>query len=254
MIRIRRKRRFVAFVVLPLIIIAAIYLGSKYLIIKKIEVTGAKKFSSEYIVNLSGIIAGQNILQIDEPKVEADLESNPYIVVRKIERVFPDRVIIKIRERVASIQVQYMNSWLLLDSEGVVLEVAAEPSQNLLKFTGLQIQQCQPGKYIETASSNGFTALTELAALLTPENTQAKELRSYVKEINLFNPLDVRIKTPQGITVRLGIPEGIDTKLNWMSGSMKELIALGKTGGLLDVSVAEQDKVFYTEEYTDSTQ
>lgn len=249
MIRVKRKRRFAAFIILPLIVIAAIYLGSKYMVVKKIEVVGAKRFNSDYIINLSGIILGQNILQINEPKVEENLESNPYIVVKQMERVFPDKVRIRLRERIASLQVQYMNSWLILDSEGILLEVASEPSQNLLKFTGLQIKAAQPGKCIDTESANGFKALIELAALLTPDNSQANEYRTYVKEIDISNPMNTSIISPQGITIRLGVPDGLDTKLNWMLSSMKELVALGKTGGLLDVSVAEQDKVYYQENY-----
>lgn len=116
------KKRFMFVLLIVLLVCTALF--TPVFNIKQIEVRGNTKFKPQEVINMSGMPLGQNIFKINYFKVKNNIETNPYIEKVKISRVYPNRVRITIIERIPGAYFQFMNSYMIIDNNGIVLEVA----------------------------------------------------------------------------------------------------------------------------------
>lgn len=71
-----------------------------------------------------GLSKGDNLLLFSKGRAEKTLEKSPYIASAKLSAKLPHTMKITIKERKARGYVPYMGSYLYIDEEGRVLEVA----------------------------------------------------------------------------------------------------------------------------------
>ncbi len=85
-----------------------------------------KRIDPKEIVRLSGIRSGQNIFSVNAEKVRAAIMAgNPWIASVELERDYPNRIIIKVREREPAALVSIQGKIWLMDKEGKVFKEAA---------------------------------------------------------------------------------------------------------------------------------
>lgn len=229
----KHKRKSPLVVILLLILLAGMgFLGYHLLNIKTIEVSGCEKKTPEYVVRLSGLAIGTNILKIDDAHIRESIEKDPYLKFIKIERIFPDKAVIVIGERKPAALMKAQGTHLLLDSEGYVLEMKDDVSG--LKYPvvdGIDISSCAIGKQI------GFVDKAQQLAMQTLVNEiYAKDADSFIAEIDLININDIRLKSVSGIKISFGNYGMLEKKILWIKKVLEKLQAEGKSGGTLDVS------------------
>lgn len=117
-----------------------------------VQIRGNRILTYEDILALTQIRSKSNIHSLDIPKIQARLESTPYIQTAIVSRTFPNSLVIRILEREP---LCYVNAEALyiLDREGIVLPI---PSKNLPYslpvISGFLDDgvQCRPGRKIES--------------------------------------------------------------------------------------------------------
>jgi cell division protein FtsQ len=122
----RRKRWALGFLAVAVLIGAAIGLSSLYrsdtFKITTVRVGGADRLEAQRVREIAGVPPEETLLRIDTAAVESRLMSDPWISAARVERDFPDAVVVTIRERTprATVAVGGGKRWLLA-SDGVWL-------------------------------------------------------------------------------------------------------------------------------------
>ena len=97
--------------------------------IEEIKVIGNDNIDTSTIVSLSGIIKDKNIFQISKNKAIKGIKENPYINTVNIKGLLPRTVEIDIQERKISYQIKVINSYVLIDYQGYILEVSSKDAK-----------------------------------------------------------------------------------------------------------------------------
>lgn len=125
----KRKIKPIAKLILLVIIFIGIIIFamiSPMFNIKKIEVIGNEKLSSDTIISLSGVSEGKNIFRISKKDITKKIKEDSYINSVSIKRKIPSTLEITVKERKKVYQIKVINSYVYLDYQGYILEVSAK--------------------------------------------------------------------------------------------------------------------------------
>jgi cell division septal protein FtsQ len=185
-------------------------------VVKKIEIEPAGKFFEYTICQATGLKRGENLWTLNLPQITSDLEKLPYVSSAKVERHFPDRVVIRIHERVPVVKIVGINVDLgtretfYLDRECIVLKPREDeppPSPPLPEVIGLTNAELEPGVRLQQPVL--ASALKILDAInLTSELHTSIDIRS----IDLSQPLSIKMVTTRDMSITFR-PDCIDQQL-----------------------------------------
>ena len=114
-------------------------MGSPYLEIKEIVLVGGGRVDPQRIAEEAGIRTGQNILSIDLKEIKRRVESFPWVKEVMVQRLFPDRLRIEIRERVPMALLYLGGKIYIVDEEGIPFkEATAADRVDLPVITGIK--------------------------------------------------------------------------------------------------------------------
>lgn len=124
-IYLKKKRNYkkLFFTFLLFISVIAVALFTPIFNIDLIEVVGNEKFTNDEVINMSGIYVGQNLFKVNYFKAKDSISANQYIEKVKISRHYPNKVRITIEERKPAAYFQFLGSYLLVNKNGIVLDV-----------------------------------------------------------------------------------------------------------------------------------
>jgi len=114
-----------AFFVLAVVAIIAgvtwALLGSKFLVVRSITVTGAPDIPRGQVIAAAGVRAGTPLIRISTGTVARRVEGLTLVESARVTRSWPNAVTITIVERTAALAVRESTGWDLVDRFGVVL-------------------------------------------------------------------------------------------------------------------------------------
>ncbi|HVL90305.1 MAG TPA: FtsQ-type POTRA domain-containing protein [Actinomycetota bacterium] len=94
-----------------------------------IEIAGVKMLSRAEVLEASGLRIGQNVLSVDAGRVESRVEDLPIVANASVERLYPSKVRIRVRERTpAAAAVVGGATWLIEASGRLIAPVAVPPA------------------------------------------------------------------------------------------------------------------------------
>jgi cell division protein FtsQ len=107
------------------------FYNSEYFKVKNIDVQNNTHYKDEEISNLIPEVIVTNIFEIDKKKVEETItrELN-WVKEAELNKIFPDKIVIKLIERKPDLKIVYKGEYFLIDSEGVVLDKIKEEEQS----------------------------------------------------------------------------------------------------------------------------
>jgi len=109
------------------------YLTTSVFNIASVKVYGNAKNSVDTYISLSGLnINETNIFAFTSGNVEKRIKENPYVEEVRIERKLPNIVELYITERKVDYQINYLNSYVYLNSQGYILEINKEEKDVLI--------------------------------------------------------------------------------------------------------------------------
>jgi len=199
-------------------------LHSPWMSVAEIEVVGAEHADVSARLAAAGIGPGAIMIWIDTAEVEAVVLSDPWVRDARVDRVFPDRLIVEVLEHTPVAWMGGATAWMLAGRDGTILEVAADPGFGLLVATA-GFPDGDPGDRPETDT---WVELVALGDTLTAD--VAADLRAFVEAGELW--LEGR-----GLRARLGRPTALAEKgavfeamlgENLPAGTIVDLVAPGR--------------------------
>ncbi len=236
----RKKRNLGKTIFWTLVSLAAVFLLLNQFVfrIRHVRVEGAGSYDPNEIVRMSGLDRGVSFFALSRTDVEAALSPNQYLQVTGFEKRFPSTLLLTVRVRGLCANVQFNSVWYMIDEEGFVLErmSQADPRNNLLKVTGMQVRDARVGSRLIPAREDQLNAYS----------TIMKELlaQGYVNEVSgiyVGDPKKINLTTRKGFTVYIGpYEENLMAKIAVTRGVAAKLQDLGKESGSIDVTDVSQ--------------
>ena len=212
------RKRGVGTVVLTLILLlaACALVNATLLQITTVTVIGNRQVSREQVIARSGL----------DGRVG-------YLMFERLEKEFPNRLIIYVRERTPAANLVMMSNQFILDEEGFVLEKTKEQNlgNGLINVTGMKVKHMEVGEEIQTVSASQMDAYRTVMAEIVLQNCGGT-----LSELNVSDVDNLYLVTVDGCTVKLGTAEDIRGKLLTVRGVKRYLDENGYAPGALDAT------------------
>lgn len=231
-----------AVVSLLLLLCLSILLNESVFRIHHVAVVGLETVSWEDAVHAAELDKSVNYFSVNEEKIRAGINANKDLVFEKLEKQFPDRLVIYVRERTPCAYLQVMGNTYKIDDEGMVLERlpgTVQPAGDLITVTGFSRANVRVGQMLSAQSSDSLEAYTQLM-----REIKMQGITGQVAELNLADPDSLYLITVDGYTASLGDRTYLRAKIGTVRAVVEKLREMGKTGGMLDAS--KPGEVIYT--------
>ncbi len=139
---------------------AAVVLHSPWLKVRDIEIVGAEEADVAGRLARAGIGPGAYMIWLKPGEIEAAVRADPWIQDVRVERIFPNRLVVEVLEHTAVVWVGEAQEWMLLSAAGYVVAVAEAPGEGLLRAR-------VPYEYWEAGQRPSGAEWAELAGLGT---------------------------------------------------------------------------------------
>jgi cell division protein FtsQ len=156
------RRWWPALIVASVAVLGGLLLHSPWLSLSRIDVAGAVRSDPAGRIADLGVGDGAILIWIDTGAVERAVESDPWVADAVVEREWPDRLRVDVLERDPVALIQGSGQWMLVATDGTVLEVGLEPTGGYLRAE-LGFDLRDPG---ERPSDQAWREVVELSRLL----------------------------------------------------------------------------------------
>jgi cell division protein FtsQ len=103
-------------------------LGSRFLVVRSIEITGTHVVPKSEVLAVAGIPPGLPLVRVNTSAVASRIDHITQIQSAEVTRDWPDRIVITVQERRAALAMKAGNEFDLIDPTGVVVrQVAKRP-------------------------------------------------------------------------------------------------------------------------------
>lgn len=236
----RRTHGFFKFLGLLTVLTIGLAVGQQTLFrLETVYVVGNEEKTPQEIVMASGLVRGRNMITIEEEDVAEALSQDHTIIFKGMQKEYPNTIYLYIEERKTVAAMQWLGILYTLDREGVVMKesTSSTPPAGMPVVTGFRVSNINVGQQLLVRSENQMEAYREIM-----EELELQMYQSQVAEINLADPSNIYLITVEGVTVRLGDASYMQAKIGAVRTDMAYLRQLGKTSGILDVSIPEDAK------------
>ena len=218
----------VALVVIGLI---AGIIWRKVFVVRNIVIEGSVEVSQDEIIRAAQVDMGGHITNVDADELRVNLESGGIYALDDVKTKKPNTVILSIRKRTRDAVVRNGGKYLVLDSDGYVIEADdVMPEDSGVYVYGLDATSYHVGGRI-TAPEERLLSMKEALDSIRSQNAA-----QYVSDLTVSDPDNMMITTRTGMRVKLGDRENMDDKILWMRMAVSDLEGRGDTRGTLDVS------------------
>jgi len=225
--------------VLAAAVVAIIVLQGIVFRLKTVYVIGNVKRSAQQVASESGLVKGLNIFSISADEVRDNLSSDHTIIFLGLQKNYPSTIYIYISEREAIAAMQWLGLQYTLDGEGIVMSETSSMTlpTDMPNVTGLQITNVHMGQKLEVRNQEQMHAYYDIMSELG-----LQYFRDQITELNLSDTENLYLLTSTGISIRLGNRQFMRAKIGALRTDIAYLQQLGKTSGVLDVSIPEDAK------------
>lgn len=225
------KKRLIAMFVSLVVIIVLCVLGGAVFVVQDIQIVIESgddiEIANEEIIKTANVSYGKSIFAISESKVVSNIEGHfPTLKVRGVERIFPNKIILKIAQRVPVVAIKFegKQEYLILDNNMCAIEKVTAPSEEYLKgiciVTGFELSGSNDiflGKQLPTSYGEQAVVCQHIMAGLS-EKMGLKKMGNFMSRIE-FSPtakvvyVVTKIKNKDGVSIKLSYETMKDDKL-----------------------------------------
>ena len=207
--------------------------------VNTIEVSGNVRYTVQEVIDASGVKTGDNLIALPGGRVSASIRAQlPYVEGVTLQRAYPDRLVIRVTERVAAASVDSAEGRWLISAQGKLLE-KDNGSIQTIQIAGMTAVGPYAGGMLQTAEEESLT-LDYVKQLLTV--LEQEEMLGQCTALDCTAAASMTLH--YGI-YRLKLPRGGDygyyiqlARSALSAGLEKGLIQEGQ-GGLLDLTVMD---------------
>lgn len=220
----RRKRGAVFYTPIAVLLIGIILIFgiSVFFRVSVIEVIGAKKYTAEQILTVSGIKKGDNLIFVDAGAAEEEIARKlPYLYEIVIEKIVPDKITIKVTESQPISVLSFDGSLWIIDQKARVLEKADDDeAAGKIVITGIDPVSLVEGREINV-EENQETKLQYLIDLLGA--IYKAGISDQVGSLDMTNIGNITFTFTDRFTVIMSGGEDADYKLSLMQNVIARL-------------------------------
>lgn len=242
-----QKRRAIKRMSMLLLLLILIIGGTVYFLlspvfnVKAIQVVDNNYISSEQIANASEIALNENMFKFSKKEVKNKILANPYVEKVDVSRnLFAGKVKISVKERVATLMLEYGNSYVYINNQGYILEISGVKIDSpIIKGYVTPLEDVKPGNRL---NKDDLERLEDVLRII--EEANSKGIGNLITHINIKNNKDyVLTMESEDKTVYLGDSRNLSTKMLYV----KEMIQREK--GIegeffLDIDLNVKDPMF----------
>lgn len=242
------KNRFFWFLILILMatsIVLYLICFYSFFQVKKIEILGNQKISSEKIKNLTEVnfprkiafLKSQSILLVDFQKIERGiLNQIPQIAIVSFERDLPERLIVSVVEREPIFLFERGQDYFFIDKEGVIFDKVSERDNWLIvKVSGFE-RELKLGEQI--IEKEKLSQILEIQSGL-------RDLKNEIIWAEIVNSQRINVKTLEGWQVYFNSQNDISEQILNLNLVLKEKISPEKRRNLEYVDLRFGNQVYY---------
>ena len=223
----------------------ALYYG---FLLSDVVVMGNESYTSDYIVERSGLKLGTHMLFVDLDEAEANISQDPYLQVDSLTYIFPARVRIVVTERKAVAGIVGLDSNVIIDKNGFVLSMAGGTDiSDLIQVTGVTVSGYQLGQRLGQGNDFSTATLVQIISVL-----EQYGLSGSIKSIDLTTPLAISMTADNGLKIHVGQATDLDTKMDVLSRLLPLYLNKGISVGTLYL-YAKGTAVYSKTSYLDLT-
>lgn len=202
-------------------------------------VEGNSRFTDEEVLTLAGITPGAHVHSIETGLVEGAINNNRYLVFRSLEIIYPDTVILTVRERQPMAVLNYCGINYTIDRAGMVLEESNDVvnTSDLIEISGIDVRGqngCTVGRRLSLKNNRQLTVISDILLELKVLSVYEAVVHIKVSDMN-----SIKIETKEGYTVNIGDSSDLHRKLKSMTYVRQKLIEMNQRSGTMDVTNPE---------------
>lgn len=244
-----RKVRVVLLYTVVITVIIAISVALSLTVLFKVEninVTGLTKYDSKDIISDSGIFVGENIFLCGRQSISNKLEIDyPYIENVEVDKKIPNTVNLKVTEATPVGYVQYGGKNAVISTKGKILDMVAEPPQNLAVIKGVDVQEAQLAQTVQFTDKEAQTILRDVLAAIQAQGV------SGTTGIDVTNHSNPKMVYQARITIEFGNPVNINEKLKSAMAIINDPSVSNTARGVIDASMSvENNRTYFQQDYT----
>lgn len=202
--------------------------------------------SSGEISNIANVNIGENILKQNYRAIKENVSAIPYIKSVNIKLLFPDKIEIRYEEREPYALCKYLESYVVVDKFGYLLEIKKENDlTDLPVIYGIELENCELGEMLKDTDRIKYQNVVMLL-----ETAKQRDFQYNIYEIDYEKISEVKFWVKDfDIDIIYGDIDKnlIADKLNYLSEVLKKLN--GKKGKLNISSDNYLEKTIFTERY-----
>lgn len=198
-LRHRARRQIAVGAVAALVVLGAVLFRSGVFTVRTVDVVGASRVSADVVRRTANVHGGPAIWEVDSDDIARRIEQLPWIESVNVERNFPKRVTVTVREYQPVAIATSGTQQALIANNGRVLELGNVGTAALTEVL---------------LSDRAFTAGRNVAhpEALTVAARLPESLRAMGARVDARNPNAIVVITG-GVELRLGRAEQVDRKL-----------------------------------------
>lgn len=216
----RKKRRKIrksfistaAFFSAAVFIVFCIYhvaFKTDYLDIKGIDIAGNFSYDVDYIIEKSGIELGDKIFKVDRSKVKENIEKEIYVKTARVVYELPARIYIEITERQEQYQIHFNNEYIIVDKDGVILNIYNEKSK-LITIESLTDVIYNIGELVE------FTGIDDIYTVFQTLDYSTSEFGSdTINKLTVLNDNAVLLDTEYGTKIKINLEDDVKYQISF---------------------------------------
>ncbi|QEK11955.1 FtsQ-type POTRA domain-containing protein [Crassaminicella thermophila] len=232
---VKRKKNAMIFMVMLLLCIVSfiIIFKTDLFTVKYVEVGGNHIVTKDEIINISGIIFGNHIFKENINSIKSNLYRNPYIKTVQVKRKLPNKIIISVVEREEAAAIPFMNEFLIIDEDGMVLRSSRSntslDNENLKIIKGFEFSNFMEGAILEVKDKSKLKKALEVARKIN-------ENQIVITELDVSDKKDVVVKLTNELICRIGEGNNLNYSLKVLKKILEDLKQKNIIRGVIDMS------------------
>ena len=222
----KRKNRKILLIIL-LVIVISICLGAYLLTsptfkIQEISVKGNEQLPKEKVEQLAEVKKGDNIFSKVGEVLKVKLKQNGYIEDTKINKIYPHKIEIEIKERKKRFQIKTESEkYIYIDEQGYILDCSTEKLE-ITTIIGMDITEISNKKRLDEKDLNKVENILQIL-----DECKKIEIADKITQIQVKDDYILELEN-NGITINLGDVTNLKNRMYYVNAILKQ--EAGNTG------------------------
>ncbi len=214
-----KKRRLIAWFIFIMVLLLAVGVILSFTVlfpIKNLTFTGSKIYSSQQIMDASGIDVGDNLFNISQERTLNKLKATlPFIETVKFERTMPDTLKVTVTDAKKYACYQVGNKYYTVSFDGWVLQESNKPTEHVFLVVANGVK-CKVGSALEFEDEKTKEKIENIVKFLNNEKIS-------IDYINVTNDVNLTVGVEKRFDVEFGTENSLEAKIKHLKTTINSI-------------------------------